>query len=332
MDEPTSALSREEIERLFSIIEKLKKRGLAIVYISHHLPEIFRIADRVTVMRDGRKVDTRALSEVSREEIVQMMVGRSVKDFYKRREHVIGDTGLDVRNLTRNGFFHDVNFEVKRGEILGICGLSGAGRSELARVLCGLDQADSGIIELEGEVLKPSGMGPRMAAGIGYLTEDRKYEGLALRVAMDDNILVSVLPTLTSRGIYHKSEGTARVDELISELSIYPPVPDRTVANLSGGNQQKVVFSKCLFANADMLMLDEPTRGVDVGAKSEIYQIIRELAEEGKSIMIFSSELPEIVNMCDSIYLLFEGELKCRLENGPDIDSEAILHTAACGE
>jgi ABC-type sugar transport system ATPase subunit len=307
MDEPTSALSREEVERLFEIIVQLKHRGIAVVYISHHLPEIFRIADRVTVMRDGKKIATRPINEVSREEIVQMMVGRSVKEFYKRDERKIGETRLKVAGLSRFGFFHGISFEARRGETLGICGLSGAGRSELAKVLAGLDQADSGSVELDGAVVKPRNMAEALSQGIAYLTEDRKLEGLALRLAVSENVLAPIVDRLSSASVYSKAKGAPTVGRVIEELSIYPPDPERTVGNLSGGNQQKVLLAKWLASEPKVLILDEPTRGVDIGAKMTIHASIEKLAREGCTVILISSDLPELVGLSDRVMIMRKG-------------------------
>jgi ribose transport system ATP-binding protein len=307
MDEPTSALSREEVERLFEIIVQLKHRGIAVVYISHHLPEIFRIADRVTVMRDGKKIATRPINEVSREEIVQMMVGRSVKEFYKRDERKIGETRLKVSGLSRFGFFHGISFEARRGETLGICGLSGAGRSELAKVLAGLDQADSGSVELDGSVVKPRNMAEALSQGIAYLTEDRKLEGLALRLAVSENVLAPIVDRLSSASVYSRAKGAPTVGRLIEELSIYPPDPERTVGNLSGGNQQKVLLAKWLASEPKVLILDEPTRGVDIGAKMTIHASIEKLAREGCTVILISSDLPELVGLSDRVMIMRKG-------------------------
>jgi ABC-type sugar transport system ATPase subunit len=307
MDEPTSALSHEEVERLFCIIGTLKARGIAIVYISHHLPEIFRVADRVTVMRDGRNVGTRLVKEATHEEIVQMMVGRSVKEFYRREQRAIGDVRLRVQGLSRFGFFHQVDLEARRGEILGICGLSGAGRTELARVLTGLDRADEGTIELDGRPVRGSTMAAFLAQGISYLTEDRKVEGLALRLAVDDNVLSAMVDRLSTAGIYSKARGKPRVDELIGELSIYPPDPARTVGNLSGGNQQKVLLAKWLATEPKVLILDEPTRGVDIGAKMTIHTSIEKIARGGCTVLLISSDLPELVGLCDRVMVMRKG-------------------------
>jgi ABC-type sugar transport system ATPase subunit len=330
MDEPTSALSHEEVERLFAIIDVLKNRGLAIVYISHHLPEIFRVADRVTVMRDGRKVATKDVASATREEIVQMMVGRSVKEFYKRRQREIGETRYTVRNLSRWGFFHGVNFEARRGEILGICGLSGAGRSELARVLVGLDPADSGDMELDGEKLHGNGMAYYLAKGVAYLTEDRKSEGLALRLSVEDNILSTIIKALTKGLYYHKKAGAGTMDKLIQELSVYPPDPSRTVGNLSGGNQQKVLLAKWLAGQPKVLVLDEPTRGVDIGAKMIIHEAVERLADAGNTVILISSDLPELVGLSDRVMIMRKGRFTKELPY--ERCTEETLLLAANGE
>ena len=330
MDEPTSALSREEVDRLFAIIENLKKQCIAIVYISHHLPEIFRIADRVTVMRDAKKIGTRSITEVTREEIVQMMVGRSVKEFYKRGERSLGDVRFTVRGLTRIGFFHDVSFQARRGEILGICGLSGAGRTELARVLVGLDRADEGSIELDGKPVKGASMAAFLEQGIAYLTEDRKTEGLCLRLAVDDNILSAIIDRLSSASVFSKARGAPLVERLIGELSIYPPDPSRTMGNLSGGNQQKVLLAKWLASEPRVLILDEPTRGVDIGAKMTIHSSIEKLAREGSTVLLISSDLPELVGLCDRVMIMRKGHFTREMDYSEC--SEESLLLAANGE
>ena len=330
MDEPTSALSREEVERLFEIIRNLRKSGLAIVYISHHLPEIYEIADRVTVMRDGKRVDTRDIATLKREEVVQMMVGRSVKEFYSRREHQVGETRLKVSSYSRYGYFHDLDFEVASGEILGICGLSGAGRSELARSICGLDPVDAGTLELDGKELPAADMAGRMRDGIAYLTEDRKNEGLALRLLVDDNILAGIIPDLSKGVVFNKTRGRGRVKELIDELSIYPRDPSRTVANLSGGNQQKVLLAKWLATEPKVLILDEPTRGVDIGAKMIIHDAIEKAVEAGASVVLISSDLPELVGLSDRVMIMRKGHFTREMSHA-ECSEEALL-LAANGE
>jgi ABC-type sugar transport system ATPase subunit len=330
MDEPTSALSREEVERLFAIIDGLKKRGLAIVYISHHLPEIFRVADRVTVMRDGKKVGTREIRDVTREEVVQMMVGRSVKDFYKRGTRATGDVRLKVENLSRWGFFHGVSFQAKAGEILGVCGLSGAGRSELARVLVGLDPADSGRVELDGEPVEGRTMARFLEKGIAYLSEDRKSEGLALRLSVGDNTLAAVIPRLSKGLIYSRRRGAGLVEKLLKELSVYPMDPGRDVSNLSGGNQQKVLLAKWLATEPKVLILDEPTRGVDIGAKMIIHEAVERLAAAGNTVVLISSDLPELVGLSDRIMIMRKGRFI--KEMGFEECTEESVLLAANGE
>ncbi len=330
MDEPTSALSREEVERLFEIIRSLKKRGLAIIYISHHLPEIFEIADRVTVMRDGKKIDTRDIGSVTSEELVQMMVGQTVKDFYHHESHAQSEQRLRVENLSRYGFFHNVSFEAYKGEVLGICGLSGAGRSELARVLVGLDDRNGGRVFLDDKEIKPKNMAHALKEGIAYLTENRKTEGLALRLNVKENILAGIIPELVYRGVYHEADGFPKMNELIDELSIYPPDPERIVGNLSGGNQQKVLLAKWMACDPKVLILDEPTRGVDIGAKMTIHESIEQLAKNGSTIILISSDLPELVSLSNRVLIMRQGHLIHEMEHSGCSEESVLL--AANGE
>jgi len=330
MDEPTSALSQEEVERLFEIIRNLKKRGLAIVYISHHLPEIFAIADRVTVLRDGKKIATKNVSEVTREEVVQMMVGRSVNEFYKHEAHTQKEETLRVENLSRFGFFHDINFRAYKGEIVGICGLSGAGRSELARVLVGLDDSDEGKLYLHDKELRIKNMAHALENGIAYLTENRKTEGLALRLDVRENVLAGLIPRHTKYGVYNQRLGTPLLNTLIKELSIIPPDPNRTVNNLSGGNQQKVLLAKWMACDTKVLILDEPTRGVDIGAKMTIHQSIERLAKEGVTIMLISSDLPELVALSNRVLIMRQGHFIREMQKSECTEESVLL--AANGE
>jgi ABC-type sugar transport system ATPase subunit len=327
MDEPTSALSRDEVERLFKIIEKLKKQGLAIVYISHHLSEIFRIADRVTVLRDGRKVGTCYVKDVTSEKLVEMMVGRSVNDFYKKRHAEFGEEKLRVENLSRYGFFHNVSFYVKSGEILGIYGLTGAGRSELARSIIGIDPIDEGEIYLNSEKIIPGDMSKILDYGISYLPENRKTQGLALRLTVGDNILSVLIPRHTKYFVYSKERGKNVLDRLISELQIYPPDPARTMGNLSGGNQQKVLLAKWLATEPQVLILDEPTRGVDIGAKMVIHRAIEKLAAQGNAVVLVSSDLPEMVALSDRVMIMRQGHMTGEMQKG-DFSEESILLAA----
>ena len=330
MDEPTSALSREEVERLFEIIKSLKKRGLAIIYISHHLPEIFEIADRVTVMRDGKKIDTRAIDEVTSEELVQMMVGHSVKEFYAHETHTQPEERIRVEDLTREGFFHNVSFKANKGEILGFCGLSGAGRSEIARVLVGLDDRHSGKVFIDGREINPKTMSQALTEGIAYLTENRKTEGLALRLDVKENILAGIVPELAKNGIYSEKAGMGKVLELIEELVIYPPDPERISGNLSGGNQQKVLLAKWLAMDPKVLILDEPTRGVDIGAKMTIHESIKKLAAGGTTILLISSDLPELVSLSNRVVIMRQGHLIHEMDHSECTEESVLL--AANGE
>lgn len=330
MDEPTSALSREEVKRLFEIIGSLKSMGLAIVYISHHLPEIFQVADRVTVLRDGKRIDTRAVSDVTREEIVQMMVGRSVTEFYRHESHAKKNVRLKVEHLTRKGFFHDVSFQAYEGEVVGICGLSGAGRSELARVLVGLDKRDSGTTYIDGKQINPKTMAQALKDGITYLTENRKTEGLATRLSVQDNILAGLVPQLSRNGFYNRKKGLPVMEKLINDLSIYPKDPFRILTNLSGGNQQKVLLAKWVACNPKVLILDEPTRGVDVGAKLTIHKAIEALTEQGQTIILISSDLPELVSLSHRVMIMRQGHFIREMKKEECTEESVLL--AANGE
>ncbi len=325
MDEPTSALSREEVELLFSIIGRLKTEGLAIVYISHHLPEVFRIADRVTVLRDGKLIDTKPVATATREEVVQMMVGRSVTEFYSHQSHSTGKVRLKVEKLTRYGFFHDVSFEAFEGEVLGLGGLSGAGRTELARALVGLDQKDYGTIRVDGKKRNPRNLEKAMEQGIAYLTENRKTEGLALRLTVKENVLASLVPRHTKAGLYSEGSGIPVLNRLIKELSIYPPDPARMLNNLSGGNQQKVLLAKWMAVEPRVLILDEPTRGVDIGAKEIIHSSIENLAREGHTVILISSDLPELVALSSRILIMRQGRIIREIPKSEATEESVLL-------
>ena len=330
MDEPTSSLSREEVRRLFEIIRKLRRQGLAIVYISHHLSEVLEIADRVTVLRDGRKVGTEDIRDVTSGQLVEMMVGRSVSDLYAERQAAPSDRKLCVERLSRYGFFHDVSFHVRAGEILGIGGLSGAGRSELARCLCGIDPVDAGRIVLDGREIRPRSYGAAVRAGLAYLTEDRKAQGLALRLRMGENVLSALVPRHCRCGVYSPARGRGVLDRLVQSLDVTPPQPKRLVSTFSGGNQQKVLLAKWLATDPEVLILDEPTRGVDVGAKVMIHKAIADVADAGKSVMLISSDLPELVGLSDRIAIMRQGHLIGEIDRAGATEASVLL--AANGE
>jgi ribose transport system ATP-binding protein len=330
MDEPTAALSEGEIARLFEIIKGLRERNVTVIYISHRLDEIFEIGDYVTVMRDGRHIDTKLVSEVKdRSELIKMMIGKTVFEQYTPRERDCDDIILQARNLT-NHKLQDVSFDVRRGEIVGFYGLVGAGKTELARAIYGTDPY-TGTITFNGKPLHNS-PDKVIGAGIALVPEERRSQGLFTVLTIRGNVPVMNMKKISRGGFINGARERQVTLEYVDKLKIATNSIEKEAAKLSGGNQQKVVLSKCLFADADLLMLDEPTRGIDVGAKSEIYGIIRQLSADGKSILIFSSELPEVINICDTIHLLYEGSLKETLRNGCDINSENILHVVTGGQ
>lgn len=330
MDEPTAAISESEIQRLFKIVKNLRENNVTVIYISHRLDEIFELADYVTVMRDGRHIDTRPIAAISdRSELIKLMIGKTVFEEYVPRAMQCEDIILEAKNL-KNHKLENVSFQVKQGEIVGFYGLVGAGKTELARAIYGAD-AYQGEIIFNGRKLYGS-PDKAIEAGIALVPEERRSQGLFTMLTIRGNVPVMNMKKISSRNFINAARERQVAQEYVQKLRIATSGIEKEVSKLSGGNQQKVVFSKCLFADADLLMLDEPTRGIDVGAKSEIYTIIRRLSEEGKSIIIFSSELPEIVNICDTIYLLFDGKLKACLRNGCDIDSEKIIHIVTGGE
>ena len=307
MDEPTATLAEKEIEGLFEVIRDLQSHGIAILYISHRLDEIFRIADRVTVMRDGKIVDTLPIDDLDEDKLVRLMVGRDIENLYPKTEVEIRDVVLRAEGITRGHVLKDCSFEVHSGEILGFAGLVGAGRTELARAVFGADRIDSGTIELDGRKLHIRGPQNAINAGIGYLTEDRKGEGLALQLGVDQNITLAHLPTRF--GFINLAEERRIARRHRDELNIRTPSIRRRVQVLSGGNQQKVVVARWLETRARVLFFDEPARGIDVGAKAEMFGLIEDLAKEGQAIVMISSYLPELLNMCDRILVMHEGEV-----------------------
>jgi ribose transport system ATP-binding protein len=329
MDEPTAAISESEIRRLFKIVKSLRERNVTVIYISHRLDEIFELADYVTVMRDGKHIETRPISEIKdRSELVRLMIGKTVFEQYTPKEDGCKDSILEVRGLS-NHKLNDISFDVHSGEIVGFYGLVGAGKTELARAIYGADPYEGQIL-FKGKKL-PSSPDKVIAAGIALVPEERRSQGLFTILTIRANVPVMNMRKISRRGFIDAARERDITRDYIGKLRIATSSMEKEARKLSGGNQQKVVLSKCLFADADLLMLDEPTRGIDVGAKSEIYAIIRALSEEGKSIMIFSSELPEVVNICDTIYLLYDGSLKETIKNGCDLDSEKILQTVTGG-
>jgi ribose transport system ATP-binding protein len=330
MDEPTAALSEREVERLFGVIRRLRESDVTVVYISHKLDEIFALGNAVTVLRDGKHIATKPLSEVAgRSELIEMMIGRTVFKEYAPRP-TVSDEAILVADGLSNHLLRDVSFHINRGEIVGFYGLVGAGKTEIARALFGADRV-SGAITFKGRKV---GATPKDAirSGIALVPEERRTQGLFASLTIRENIPVMNLRRLSDRGIFRSADERAAAVEYVRKLSIATDSIEKHAEKLSGGNQQKVVLAKCLFADADLLLLDEPTRGVDVGAKSEIYDIIRNLADRGTSVAVFSSELEEVLGICDRIFLLFSGELKAEIANGPDVDVAHILNVVTGGE
>jgi ribose transport system ATP-binding protein len=313
MDEPTSALTATEIHELFATIERLTARGVAVVYISHRMEEVTRVGHRVTVLRDGRHVATRAISEVTVPELVKLMAGREVTEHFPRRRTPAGGEILRAEGLSRDGVLHDVGFTLRRGEILGVAGLMGAGRTELARVLAGADRPHAGRIYLHGRLVSPRGPKDAIRQGLALLPEDRKAQGLVLGLAVRANVALPSTPRLTRLGVVDAAAETALAQRQVDDLRIRTPGLEQRVVNLSGGNQQKVVLGKWLAADVDVLLMDEPTRGIDVAAKVEIYELMNRLTEEGKAILMISSELPEVLGMSDRILVLSRGRLAAEM-------------------
>ncbi len=331
MDEPTSALSTREQAHLLSLTRGLRDRGITILYISHRLEEVFAIADHITVLKDGRHMATVATASVTQNDVVRLMVGREVVgDLYPpRRRATVGDAALAVRRLSWPGVLHDIAFEVGRGEIVGLAGLVGSGRTSLARAVFGAAPEADGEILLAGKPVRIRSPRTATRAGLGLLTEDRKYEGLAMNRNGVENISAVHLPT--TAGLVRRGAQRRQASSFGAKVRLAPDAVQRLVQTLSGGNQQKVVLAKWLAARTHVLILDEPTRGIDVGAKAEIYVIIRQLAEEGLGILFISSELPEILGLSDRILVMRRGRIVAELD-AAEATEEAIMRAAVSGE
>jgi ribose transport system ATP-binding protein len=331
MDEPTAALTEREIEKLFEVIKSLRKEGVSIVYISHRMEEIFAICDRITVMRDGKTVDTKSISETNFDEVVRKMVGRELTDRFPERNPSVGKTMLEVKNVTRQGVFENVSFTVKSGEVVGVSGLMGAGRTEIMRALFGLDKLDSGEIWMDGQKTEIKNPHEAVKRGMGFITEDRKTEGLVLDFSIRDNMALPNLTSFSKNGLIDDKTENEFVDLLIKRLRIKTQSGGTNVKDLSGGNQQKVVIAKWIGIGPKVLILDEPTRGVDVGAKREIYQLMNELTDRGVAIIMVSSELPEVLGMSDRILVVHEGKISGELTKS-EATQEKIMTLATGGQ
>ena len=336
MDEPTAALSSKEIRELFRVVRQMKDRGCSVIYISHRLEEVGEIADRVTVMRDGRKEETLNVEDASMDRLVQLMVGRSVTHGNPRPVCEAGENRLRVENLTRNGVFEDVSLDICAGEIVGLAGVMGSGRTEVARAIFGADRVDSGQVYVSGKPVRIKSPAQAVQQGICYLPEDRKGLGLVLSSSVRDNIILASLSRfsrlrLRGKGIFlDRKRIRKEVMEQIKSLDIKASTIQQLVETLSGGNQQKVVIARWLCSSARIFLFDEPTRGIDVGAKSEIYGLVRALADEGAGVLIISSEVGELVDVCDRVYVLRQGRIVSELDRD-DISKEAILALALTG-
>ena len=315
MDEPTAPLTVNEVDSLFKIIEKLKSKGITIVYISHRMEEIFSISDRVSVMRDGKYIDTKETSETNRKELIQLMVGRELVENYPCRNNITKEKVLEVRNLSGNGD-KNISFHVNKGEIVGFAGLVGAGRTELARMIFGADKLETGEILINGKHVNVHSPKKAIGLGIGLIPEDRKHQGVFLSKGIDWNICISNIRKLCKNGVVNEKATAHQANEYIKGLGIKTPFVDQLVMNLSGGNQQKVVLAKVLATDSNIIIFDEPTRGIDVGAKQEIYELMTRLSNDGKAIIMISSDMEELLGMSDRILVLSEGRLVGEVQKG----------------
>ena len=328
LDEPTAALTNKEVDTLFDTIRKLKAHGVSMLYISHRLDEVFQIADRVTVIRDGEHVHTEDVAKVSKDELVSWMVGRTLHNLYPKEDVEIGEVIFEARGIVQRPLLKGVDLQLRRGEILGLSGLAGAGRTELAMALCGLSRPDSGTLEIDGKRLHFSGYRQAMDNGIVYISEDRQKYGLVVPMSVSENITLPLLRKLSRNlGIIDFQAERRISDDYMERLAIKASGGEFVVNNLSGGNQQKVSVAKALATEPRILILDEPTRGVDVGAKSEIHRIISNLAKEGKAIIMISSDLPEILGMSDRVIVMKNGSKMGELSRA-ELSQERILQLA----
>jgi ribose transport system ATP-binding protein len=327
MDEPTSALTPHEIDQLFQLLKRLTTQGVGIIFISHRMEEIFALADRVTVLRDGRKVANWPVKEVGMNQLVQAMVGRPVSQLFPKVETERRGEAIRVEGLERRNVLHRISFSAYQGEILGIAGLVGSGRTELARAIFGADAIDAGTIYIKGQAV--SMRSPRQAIqnGLGFLTEDRKTQGLVLTMTLESNLALTVYDFLSRLTVIRHEKRRQLAKDYVERLKIRPPLPERQARYFSGGNQQKVVLGKWLARQTDILIFDEPTRGIDVGAKAEVHQLMNDLARSGKCVLMISSELPEILNMSDRILVMREGRLVAQL-NRQEATQELVMEYA----
>lgn len=327
MDEPTSSLTDKETAMLMDIIRKLRSEGVAIVFISHRMNEIFEISDEIAVMRDGEMVQRMITSEVDEQQVIAAMVGRDVNDIFHKEEAPIGDVVLEVKNLSTKNFLKDVSFNVRAGEIVGFAGLVGAGRSEVMRALFAVDRRETGEIFVDGKPVEIKTTVDALKAGLGFVPEDRKEQGLILKQTIRANASLAALDSVANGWFIDKKKEKELSDEYVSKLKVKTPSIEQLIMNLSGGNQQKVVIAKWMATHPKVLILDEPTRGIDVGAKKEIHTLMSELAKQGVAIIMISSELPEVLGMADRIYVMHDGRIKGEVERA-QASQESIMKLA----
>jgi rhamnose transport system ATP-binding protein len=327
MDEPTAALSGVEVERLFTVARQLRDEGRAIVFISHRFDEVFSLCDTVTVMRDGAYIDTRAIAQTSVGEIVNLMVGREVDDLFPKVETEVGDVVLEVEGLSSTGTFHDVSFAVRRGEIVGLAGLVGAGRSEIARAVFGVDRYDSGSVRMKGAKVPATSPSAAIRAGMAFIPEDRRKQGLVTEASVADNVASVIRRSLTTAGLITRARENKASAPWAARLEVKTNALDMAANTMSGGNQQKVVIAKWLASKPDLLIIDEPTRGIDVGTKAEVHRLLSELAAQGMAILMISSELPEVLGMADRVLVVCEGRLTAELSRD-EATPERVMHAA----
>lgn len=327
MDEPSAAIAMAEVENMLRIVRQLRDQGVTIIYISHRMDEVFDISDRVSILRDGKYVATKRIDEVSRQDLINLMVGRKLTESFPTRNVTPGETVLEVQNLTGNGDF-DINFHLRKGEILGFAGLVGAGRTELAKMLFGDVKPVSGKIIVKGEQVHFKDTSDAIQAGIGLIPEDRKREGAFLEYSIQWNIPCMSLKRISRNMVVNQKEADALADQYVDTLRIKTPSVKQLVKNLSGGNQQKVVVAKVLAAQTEILIFDEPTRGIDIGAKQEIYHLMNELVEQGKSIIMISSEMEELLGMSDRVMVIYEGRITGELQKG-EFSQSRVLELAS---
>jgi rhamnose transport system ATP-binding protein len=327
MDEPTAALSGVEVDRLFAVARALRDKGTGILFISHRFDEVFDLCDRITVMRDGRYIATHRTTDVTVERIVREMVGRDIATLFPKAEAEIGHTVLKVEGLSSAGVFRDISFEVRAGEIVALAGLVGAGRTEVARAVFGIDSYDSGRIEVEGEPLKARDPQAAIAAGLGFVPEDRRKQGLVMNLSVARNVTLTLRKKFLTAGLINGAKERRAAQEWSKRLQVKAGSQEHAVSTLSGGNQQKVVLAKWLATDPRLLIIDEPTRGIDVGTKSEVHRLISDLAVRGIAILMISSELPEVLGMADRVLVMREGRITAHLDRAA-ADPESVMHAA----